>query len=114
MKPSPVAPERPEPTSSAPRAASIALRFHWMFVGVVALGTSALALFRADHSVVSLPSVMLWIVAASMIGARWLDISRFNGLTAEGLPASRSHLHRYAVGVGAATAALWGGALALG
>jgi hypothetical protein len=85
-----------------------------MFVGVVALGTSALTLFRADHSVLSVPSVMLWLVAATMIGARWLDISRFNGLTAEGQPASPRHLRRYAVGVGAAAAALWGGALAFG
>ena len=98
--------------ASKPR--SIILRLHWMILGAAALATCALFLLQGGHSAVSLPSFAMWGIAASMVGARWLDISRFHGLTADGVPATTSHLRRYALGVGAATAALWSGALAIG
>lgn len=99
---------------SASRPRSVFLRLHWMLLGGAALATCALLLFRGETSIVSIPSVAMWAVAVSMIAARWVDITRFHGLTADGEPATRGHFRRYALGVAAATAGLWATALAVG
>lgn len=102
------------PQTPAPRRRSVFLRLHWMLLGAAALATCALLLSRGEASIASIPSVGMWAVAASMVAARWLDITRFDGLTADGAPATRWHLRRYALGVGVATAGLWAAVLAVG
>jgi hypothetical protein len=97
-----------------PRRRSVFLRVYWMLLGAAALFTLGLIVLRGGHSVTSVPSLGMWVVAASMIAARWLDITRFDGLTAEGEAATPSHLRSYALGVAVITAGLWAGALAVG
>jgi len=49
-----------------------------------------------------------WVVAGLLVGARYVDITRFGGATVDGAPATMRHFHRYALGALVAAAALWG------
>lgn len=93
---------------------SILLRLHWMLLGAAALSTCALLIVHGDHPALSSVSLAMWVIAASMVVARWVDISWLQGLTADGIPATRWHLRRYSLGVLGGTAALWAAALGIG
>lgn len=106
----PTTTDRPQ----APRRRNVFLRLYWMLLGAGALFVLGLTVLRGGHPVASVPSLGMWVVAASMIAARWADITRFDGLTADGEPATPSHFRTYALGVTVVTAGLWAGALAVG
>jgi hypothetical protein len=46
-------------------------------------------------------------VVLALLAARYVDITRFNGMTAKAEPATRAHLTRYSIGLGILAAAVW-------
>lgn len=88
------------------------LRVFWMAVGNVALLT--LAGFILSQGRFSLLDGGYWAVVAALVGARYADIVRFRGQTADGTPATVTHLRRYALGLLAVAVGLWIAAHVLG
>ncbi len=57
---------------------------------------------------VGMPAVVLLITAAIVaVIVRWIDVTRLNGMTIEGEPATMTDWRRYSVAVLAVTAGLW-------
>jgi len=51
--------------------------------------------------------VIFWALVGLLVWARYFDVTRLNGLTAEGKPASLHHWRRYATFLVASAALLW-------
>jgi hypothetical protein len=67
----------------------------------------------AQATAVSYYDVLLWLVVLAMIGARYLDVARFGGMTVNAEAASMGHVKRYAGMLVVLALALWGAARAL-
>jgi hypothetical protein len=83
------------------------LRLLWMMFG------NAVVFFAAAYIVTDSPGelshvdIIYWLGAAALIGARLLDITRYNGKTADGEPATLAHGLRYSVVVAAVATTVW-------
>ena len=84
---------------------SLFVRLIWMFVGNASLALLAVLIVQAGSF--SAIDVVFWAVAVGMVGARYIDVTRFGGLTAEGEPASLRHWRRYAGYLLAASAGVY-------
>jgi hypothetical protein len=71
-------------------------RIYWLLGGTSALFVLALALTRSSRWATHLA---YWMVVASLLLVRYIDVRWLNGLTASGEPASLRHWRRYAVAV---------------
>ena len=92
----------PGPTGCLP----VLLRTAWMAWGNVALVFSAVKMAETDATL--LDTIVFLLVSGALVAVRYLYIVSFHGETAEGEPADLSHWRRYAAGVVAASALLWG------
>jgi hypothetical protein len=94
--------------TSAGSGGSLGLRLVWTIVG------NAAALFALVGIVVRremLPSTMdalYWGFVALVIGARFLDVRRYGGTTADGGPATLATWRRFALTVLAVALGAWG------
>lgn len=89
------------------------LRLLWMGLGNVALVLTALWIYRSAGW--SIADILFAVIVLVLIGARYVDIVRYRGSTADGNePATMAHWKRYALTVAAVAAALWVVARALG
>lgn len=84
------------------------LRVYWMAIGNLALLTAAGLISKQPVWTVTLLDGVYLLIVASLFLARYVDIKRFGGETANGEPASQQHLVRYGAGLAAASAGLWG------
>jgi len=102
--------ERSEVDSASPRTMSIwalAVRLYWMAFGNILVLFAAIAAARADRA--GAADVILLLAATSLIVMRYVDITRYTGLTEDGkTPATLAHWRRYALGVAVVTSVLWG------
>lgn len=96
------------PRSALPtnEAGSTLARIYWMALGNLLLVAGALTVLTSEPGL-GLADLLFALAALSLIGVRWLDITRFDGRTADGDPATPKHLHRYAVGVALVSALVW-------
>lgn len=69
------------------------VRIIWMMVGNGAL--LLLAVLITEKKSFSGLDVAFWAIVAALILLRYIDITRLNGLTADGEPGSLKHWHRY-------------------
>jgi hypothetical protein len=83
----------PEPGPVEP-ASGCLLRLFWMGVGNVAW--LAAGLFVARSSGWTLADAGYLVCLVALIGARYLDVFRFKGQTADGTAATPAHFRRYA------------------
>jgi hypothetical protein len=104
--------ERISPQPEYQNPAGCLTRIFWMMIGNCALLLAAVSVQRSAGW--SIADAALWLIVGLLIGARYLDIVRFKGTTADGAPATMAHLKRYVLLVLVAGAALWGAARALG
>ena len=77
----------------------------------MAFGNFALifcAMFIAKGTAPVVMDIVFWAVAIGVIAVRYTDITRFNGETSDGKPATLAEWRRYAVWVAVASAAMWG------
>jgi hypothetical protein len=82
-----------EPTS----VIGLLLRLFWMFLGNIALGVSILMVLAERETVFSVADIIYGISLPLLVAARYLEITRYKGTTAEGEPATISHWKRYTV-----------------
>jgi hypothetical protein len=98
-------------TGSDPRPTSgvgTILRIFWMFFGLGALALVAAVTARHGAGEPSWRDALFWALVLALVAARYLDVERYGGLTAEGKPASRADVRFYAVRLVGAALVLWG------
>ncbi len=87
-------------------------RIFWMMMGPLGLFLALVSVgLSAGWSVADLA---YWVLVVLLIVARYVDVVRFKGQTADGEPATSAHLRRYILSVLALGVALWVAARALG
>ena len=102
--------DRSNPTESTPQVAydrpeGCLLRLFWMVAGNLALLALTLSIFNQGGF--SLLDGVYWFTVAGLAVARYIDVTRFAGLTAEGTPASLIHFRRYAIWLVIVATGLW-------
>ena len=103
-QPTEATPPRQEPAGCL---AAIA-RVFWLLVGNAIL--FFLAVYIGETGTMSALDIAFWAVVAALGVVRYVDITRLNGLTTDGEPASLRHWRRYVVALVLGSAALWGSA----
>jgi hypothetical protein len=88
-------------------------RLWWMFFGNMLLAFSLLFLLFNKGSFFHPADWVFWIVVASLIFMRFIDIRFCDGQTATGRPASLTNWTRYGAVLLAGSVAVWGIAHAL-
>jgi hypothetical protein len=81
-----------------------------MLIGNGALVLLGLAIAGQSAQLISLKDAAYWSLVPLVVAARYLDITRFEGATVYGEPATLQHWKRYALGFLVVSAALWLGA----
>jgi len=89
----------------------LVIRLTWLAAGNIAL--VILALLIGQRGVFSGLDVAFWLVAVGLIAARHFDITRLNGQTKDGEPATLKHWRRYVVRLLLVSTVIWGAAHAL-
>jgi hypothetical protein len=89
------------------------VRVGWLVATPAVVAVTAAVLVRDDGGSVVGLSIAYWGSVLAMLVLRYVDIVKLGGTTADGEPASRAHLRRYAVGVVSVTAAVYVLALVL-
>ncbi|MBI5481268.1 MAG: hypothetical protein HY906_20585 [Deltaproteobacteria bacterium] len=92
------------------RGGNALLRLWWMMAGNAVLLFAAVYVVMAGGWRLSLADLVYWAAVVTLLGARFLDISRCRGTTASGGPATMSHWRRYAVLLLLLSVAMWAGA----
>lgn len=87
-------------------------RLFWGMVGNIALAAAALAIYNAPGW--SIADLAFWLIVGLLIGARYLDIVRYQGTTAHGEPATIAHFKRYVLMLCVTATAVWAAARAFG
>lgn len=88
----------------APAPAGCLLRLFWMLVAnAIIYGSLAMIAMNGEPFPSTLDAVV-WITAAMSLVARRVDITRMNGHTAGGEPATLAHWRKYAAAVIVVTA----------
>lgn len=99
-----------DPTDPDPRPTSgvgAILRIFWMFFGLGALALVAAVTARDGAGEPSWRDALFWGLVIALVIARYLDVERFGGRTADGQPASLSDVRSYAVRLFGGSLALW-------
>jgi len=102
----------PTPTStdsSERRGGSIFVRLSWMILGNFVAVILAAMLWGANGTEELLLSLGYWASIGAVSALRYLDISRFGGLTADGdAPATMAHWRRHTMGLVGLASVVWG------
>lgn len=83
----------------------VILRLTWLMWGNLALFICAALVAEGTAPIVT--DLLFFLVAGSLVGVRYVDITRFKGETTEGEPATIAHWRRYAIMMMLISAALW-------
>ena len=83
-----------------------------MGLGNIALVLAALLVYKSVGW--SVADVAFWLLVGMLVGARYIDIARYQGMTIDGEPATTAHVKRYALLLLVVSAAVWALARALG
>jgi hypothetical protein len=82
-------------------------RMYWMMVAPGALLVVLAAIFRGQHAGSWLLHGVYWLLIASLLLVRYVDIFKFHGETTDGTPATVSHFRRYALMLAVLAPLLW-------
>ena len=104
------APSPSEPQKQSP--VGCILRLFWMFGGNLALVVLAGLIFQSAGWTIA--DLAYWLIVGLLVSARYIDIARFNGATADLEPATTAHLKRYSLLLVLGAAAVYVTARALG
>jgi hypothetical protein len=108
MMTSPTRPTNPQTTDGETTSIfALFLRIFWMFIGNVALGISAAMILGNRDTIFSAADIIYGVCVPLLIGARYLDISRFRGGTAYGEPATPAHWRRYTLALLVGSIVVW-------
>ena len=100
-----------QPKQGAPQAEATGclpdvVRLLWLMVGNGAL--FFLTILIAQRRALSALDFAFWATVVGLILIRYIDITRLNGLTKDGEPASLRHWRRYVLFLLLVSAGLWG------
>jgi hypothetical protein len=98
----------PSATPARRNAAGLLFRLFWMVLGNLAAVVLAALIWDADGATELALSGAYWVTIALVVGARYVDIDRYDGLTAEGEPATLGHWRRHTAILLPLAAAIWG------
>jgi hypothetical protein len=84
------------------------VRICWLLLGNVAILIAARVIALHKESFWSPTDLAFWIIVAGMIAIRYLDISKLDGLTATGEPASMKHWKVYSLLLTVISLVIWG------
>ncbi len=84
------------------------LRLFWMLLGYAVIVLLSLIIVVDSEGGFSWRDIAVGAVGLAIIAARYVDIARYRGDTAEGTPATMEHFRRYATRVAVGTPAVWG------
>ncbi len=107
-------PETNDQTNSPQgRATGCLARLFWMILGNVCLLGCAKAISDRGAHALTPADLVFWTFVAALIGVRYVDIKRLEGLTAAGNPATITHWRRYVLFILVFSAIIWGSAHAI-
>lgn len=86
---------------------AILARLWWMLGGNVVLAFSLIFILRHEGSFFHPADGVFWIIVATLVAIRYLDIRFLDGQTATGQPASMADWVRYVVLLLACSTVLW-------
>jgi len=82
-------------------------RLWWMFLGDVLLAFCAIFIFRNGGVFFQTADWVFWIVLATLVLIRYVDIRFLGGCTGTGEPASMTHWIRYSIILTLCATAVW-------
>ncbi len=97
--------EEKEPQTESMEFLPLLLRLIWMVFGNVALFLCAALVAKGTAPIVM--DIIFFVVVIGLIVVRYVDITRFNGQTSEGKPATFAHWRQYAVLMAVISAGVW-------
>ncbi|GEM_PF-347988 len=74
---------------------SVLIRIFWMMIGPMALGLCAVFIAINSIPYFSIHDFTYWMIVVMLITARYIDVKKLNGLTADGDPATPAHWRRH-------------------
>jgi hypothetical protein len=74
---------------------AILIRIFWMMMGNMALGLCAVFITINSIPYFSVYDFIYWMIVVMLIIARYIDVKKLNGLTADGDPATPAHWRRH-------------------
>ena len=83
------------------------VRVLWMVIGQGALAILAFTLLRQSPWSFSVRDVAFWLIVGLVIAARYVDVTRFDGRTANGEPATLRDFRRHTIGLVLVCGAVW-------
>jgi hypothetical protein len=86
-----------EPNTQEPAQAGFALRLFWMMFGHAIVFASLATIVVDELAFPTIADAVVWLTVALMIVVRRVDITRAQGTTATGEPATLAHWRNYAV-----------------
>jgi hypothetical protein len=100
----------PKPTQSSKQETGLGCltRLSWMLLGNVGILISSVSIAKHNGSFLSYADLAYWLIIAFVIGIRYIDITRMQGLTATGEPATINNWRRYVLYMGIFACVLWG------
>ena len=108
-----VQPEKKDEPDSQMTGAGCLVRLGWMVFGNVAMIICIGLIANHAGSFLSAADAVFWGVVPALIWLRHVDITRMNGQTASGQPATLSHWKRYAGLLPAVSLVAWAAAHAV-
>lgn len=91
----------------SPGGTGVFVRLYWLILGNVLLFFLLVSLFEKHPPLPSLLDAVYFVVVASLILARYIDIRFLNGETGEGTPATMTNWRRYTMLVGSVGVGAW-------
>lgn len=98
---------RTVPESPPTSMAALGIRMLWMFVGNFGMLLLLLHIARNKETTFSPYDVIYIVLIPVVVFARYLDVTRYHGMTTYGEPATLAHWRRYAVVVVAVAIVGW-------
>ena len=93
--------------NSHPSAIGALVRLYWMFGGTALLLFILVFLLQEHPNKLAPLDAVYFVVTASLILVRYIDIRFLNGETGEGKPATMINWRRYAILVGSVAVGAW-------
>lgn len=90
-----------------PGGTGVFVRLYWLLLGNALLFFILFFMFEKRPPLPSLLDVVYFVVVASLILARYIDIRFLNGETGAGTPATMTNWRRYTVLVGSVGCGVW-------
>ena len=101
---------RPDATDIDQSTAGSLLRMFWLAYGNAGLLIAAALVSKQPPWTYTVTDAIYGALVVALLLARFLDITRFGGLTSNNEPATKGHLVRYSVGLVVIATLLWIGA----